>query len=197
VRRPEQRRHGHGSTEAADAGSAGAVPSSGGVAVNPGGSGSPGGTGKHVHQRYLLRVRTFMKRILVPISAALLLAACGGSAPSPGSSAPPSATSLAQKIPGCSGAAADTPSVLETGEATCTLPDGSLITVGTFSSSASETQWIQDGGSPSSPDSLYVGCCIQGSGWAATVGFSDDTQSPIGANYQTVISAIGGRHVTG
>jgi hypothetical protein len=128
--------------------------------------------------------------LLLVLSAALaVVAGCG-------SSGPPSASSLAQKIPGCAHVTADTPAVDEVQQVGCIRPDGAVITVGTFSSSANETQWISTGGDPAASDPAFSGCCIQGSGWAATVGFNAQS-GPVDVDYQSVISAIGGREVQG
>lgn len=131
----------------------------------------------------------------LPVLAAVIAAAAACSSP-PAPPAALTAQQLAQKITQCSGVTADTPSSIETAEASCTLADGSPVTIGTFATSGAEQQWIQAGGSPSSPDPLYVGCCVQGDGWAATVGFAADGSS-LESGYRIVMSALGGRQVTG
>jgi hypothetical protein len=131
-----------------------------------------------------------MRKSLIPVAAAVvLLAACG-------SSGPPSAHSLAAKIPGCGSITAGTPAVMEVQDVTCTLQDGAQIEIGTFANPADEKQWITDGGSPSSPDPAYAGCCIQGNNWAATVGFNNNS-GPMNVDYKQVIAALGGREVNG
>lgn len=117
----------------------------------------------------------------------VLLAACGGSGTAP------TAMTLAQRIHGCTGATDNTPAVIETEDVTCTLADGDEIEVATFPSSADETAWIADGGSPSTPDPDYIGCCVQGPGWAAMV---DGLNDVLTDNYD-ITRALGGREVTG
>jgi hypothetical protein len=133
-------------------------------------------------------MRHYRALIFVP-AAALVLAACGISSP------PPWASALAAKIPGCSYSAlsGQAPNVLSTGEHYCNLRDGATVEIATFASTAKEQKWILDGGSPSSPDPAFAGCCIQGDGWAATV----DSNFGMGATDQYyVIKAIGGRMVS-
>ena len=110
-----------------------------------------------------------------------------------GSSTPSTAASLAQRIHGCTGVTVNTPAVIETQDVTCTLPDGDQIEVATFPSSANETAWISDGGSPSGPDPGYIGCCVQGAGWAAMV---DGLNDVLIDNYD-ITHALGGREVSG
>jgi hypothetical protein len=85
---------------------------------------------------------------------------------------------------------------MEIQDVTCTLQDGAPVEIGTFANSSDERQWILDGGSPISPDSAYAGCCVQGNGWAATVGFNNNL-GPMDQDYNQVISALGGREVSG
>lgn len=133
-----------------------------------------------------------VKRYLpIAAAAAIACAACSSS-----SASSLSASQLAHKISGCAAFTTDTPASIETAEATCTLADGSLVTIGTFPTSGAEQQWIQDGGSTLSPDPAFAGCCIQGSGWAATVGLNN-AGTPLEPDYQAVLSAIGGRQVNG
>jgi hypothetical protein len=117
----------------------------------------------------------------------LALAACGGGG------TPATAASLASRIRGCAGVTVNTPAVIEVQDVTCTLPDGDQIEVATFPSSADETQWISDGGSPDSPDPDYIGCCVEGSGWAAVVGGLNGVLT----DYYDITHALGGREVTG
>jgi hypothetical protein len=133
-----------------------------------------------------------VNRSLLSVAAVALtlnLAACG-------SSAPLTARQLAAKIPGCTGTFANTPAVMEEQDVTCTLVDGAPVDIGTFATAGDERQWISDGGSPASPDPAYAGCCIQGDGWAATVGFNSSL-GPMDVDYRQVIKALGGRMVTG
>lgn len=131
-----------------------------------------------------------MRKSLIPVATALaLLAGCG-------SSGPPSAHALATRIPGCGQIISNTPSVLELKDVTCTLEDGAQVEIGTFANSSDERKWISDGGSPISPDPAYAGCCIQGNGWAATVGFNNNN-SPMDTDFHHVTSALGGRTVEG
>jgi hypothetical protein len=123
----------------------------------------------------VIKRRMPARHVRCHLAAAVVLALLVGC----GSSGPPSATSLAQKIPGCANISTNTPAVDEVQEVTCTLNDGSIITIGTFSSSGNETQWISDGGYPSDPDPAYVGCCVEGSGWAAQVGFNNSNVSVV------------------
>jgi hypothetical protein len=133
-----------------------------------------------------------MRRLLVLL--VLVLAACGGSVPHPPS--PPSAAALAHKIPGCGQLITDFHlSVLTRQDVSCTLQDGAGVEIATFASQGDERQWISDGGDPSTPDPSYAGCCIEGNGWAATIGFPSGG-GPI-ADFDRVLSAIGGRKVSG
>lgn len=144
-----------------------------------------------------------MKRV-IPVAAAtvmLALAACSSSATSHGSTAPaaaathapPSAMSLAQQVAGVTGCSNATPDATSTGDVICELPDGSALELATFASVANEQQWIEDGGTGLPPDPSYAGCCIQGSGWAATVG----TPDYVDRGSVAVIAALGGRVVNG
>jgi hypothetical protein len=104
---------------------------------------------------------------------------------------PPSASTLAAKIPGCGAVTVNTPAVMEVQDVSCILPGspfGVVVEIGTFATSAAETQWISDGGNPTTPDPAFFGCCIQGNGWAATVDGDD-------SYVNTVINAIGGKQV--
>ena len=131
-------------------------------------------------------MRTFPAAALA-VSAAIVLAACGGSGSAP------TAMTLAQRIHGCTGAADNTPAVIETEDVTCTLADGDQIEVATFPSQADETTWISDGGSPSAPDPGNIGCCVQGAGWAAMV----DGLNDVLLDYYDITKALGGREVAG
>lgn len=138
-----------------------------------------------------------MKRIL-PAAAVLALAACGTPAAphahdTAQTPAHPSAMSLARKIPGVTGCQDATPDATSTGDVICNLPDGSQLELATFSASAAEDQWLADGGTGSPPDPSYAGCCIQGNGWAATVGAPDYAVK----GSVPVIAALGGRVVNG
>lgn len=123
--------------------------------------------------------------------AAVTLTACGSS--------PPAAAGLAGKIPRCGQLANATPASFVQQDVTCTFADSQGATVNvevaTFTGSADEQKWISDGGTPSSPDPAYGGCCIQGNGWAATV--DSYTVGTGNADFHTVMSAIGGRQVQG
>lgn len=132
-----------------------------------------------------------MRMFMIPaVAVVLLLAGCG-------SSGPPSAHSLAAKISGCSGITPGTPAVMEVQDVTCNLPDGAPVEIGTFANSSAEQHWISDGGSPMSPDPMFGGCCVQGSGWAATVGWGNNGVGGGAADFPKVISALGGRQVDG
>jgi hypothetical protein len=85
---------------------------------------------------------------------------------------------------------------MEVQDVTCTLQDGAPVEIGTFVNPGDERQWISDGGSPTSPDPAYAGCCVQGKGWAATVGFNN-SNGPMDQDYNYLISALGGREVDG
>ena len=120
---------------------------------------------------------------------ALTLTECG--------SRPPTAAGLAGKIPGCGQLANATPASFVQQDVTCTFTDSQgasvNVEVATFTGSADELKWISDGGTPSSPDPGYGGCCIQGNDWAATV--DSHTIGTGSADFHTVMSAIGGREV--
>jgi hypothetical protein len=131
-----------------------------------------------------------VRRGLLTLPMAVLLAACGGANASSG---PPSARTLAKRIPGCSDITKMTPAVIEIQDVECNLPDGGVVEIGTFPNSRDEQQWISDGGSPMSPDPGNSQCCIQGKLWAATV----DNSGSLGQDFSTVMAAIGGREITG
>ena len=139
-----------------------------------------------------------MNRIVLAFTGVITLsvAACSTTSTNATSPASLSATALANKIPGCGSPITNTPSVLARQDVTCTLQDGAQIEIVTFTSSGDERQWISDGGYPSDPDPVYAGCCVEGNDWAATVGFNN-SQGPTDVDYNQVISAIGGRQVTG
>jgi hypothetical protein len=128
--------------------------------------------------------------LLAAAVLAAALAACGSPA------APLTARELAAKIPGCAQAVIATPSVMEVQDVTCVLQDGAYFDIGTFASKQDEREWITDGGSPDSPDPAYPGCCIQGNGWAATVGLASYT-GPMTMYLRQVVRALGGRIVNG
>ena len=133
------------------------------------------------------RMRPRVPAILA-VGAVIVLAACGG-----GGSGQ-TAASLAQRISGCGFITASTPPVIAEQDVTCLMPDGEQLEVVTFASSASEGQWISDGGSPSTPDPAYLGCCVQGNGWAADV----SATGPVGSyDFGPVVKALGGRQVSG
>lgn len=141
-----------------------------------------------------------MKRILLAAAVVLGLAACSSTtagtaatAPSSATTAAASAMTLAQKVAGVTGCQNATPDAISAGDVTCQLPDGSQLELATFASQAAETQWIGDGGTGTPPDPSYAGCCIQGSGWAATVGAPDY----VDRGSVAVIAALGGRVVRG
>jgi hypothetical protein len=131
---------------------------------------------------------------LTAAALAVVAAGCGGGTASKHTTA--SATALAHKIPGCSSLITNTPSVLARQDVICTLQDGAQVEIATFAKSGDELRWISDGGSPDSPDPAYAGCCIEGKDWAATVGFNASS-GPMDVDYRQVISAVGGREVTG
>ena len=113
------------------------------------------------------------------LTAVLALAACGSS--------PPSAKTLTSKIPGCGlYATGAQPSVYAAQDASCALPDGTIVEVATFASQADERSWITGQGA-------YGACCLEGSLWAATV---DSPAEPSEPDWQHVESAIGGRQVS-
>jgi hypothetical protein len=124
---------------------------------------------------------------------AAALAACGSAPASTAGGTRPSAMTLARKIAGVTGCFASTPDVESTGDVICNLADGSQLELATFANQSAETQWIQNGGTGSPPDPSYAGCCIQGSGWAATVGGPDYVDQ----GSVPVIAALGGRVVNG
>jgi hypothetical protein len=119
--------------------------------------------------------------------AVLALAACGSGG------SPVTAASLAGRIPGCGSLITNTPAVMAEQDVTCTTQDNEQIEVVTFATSADETQWISDGGYPAAPDPVYVGCCVQGSGWAAQINAAGND----GYDFGPVLRALGGREVTG
>ena len=127
-------------------------------------------------------------RCAVPAAFAVIALAACGSSPVPASTA----AQLAGKIPGCTGLTVNTPQVSETQDVTCGLPDGVLVNLVTFPSPANETAWIASGGDPAVPDPIYVGCCIEGTGWAAA--FSN-AGAP--GDWDAVEHALGGKTVTG
>jgi hypothetical protein len=101
---------------------------------------------------------------------------------------------LAMRIPGVTGCAEQTPDAFALDDVTCYLPGGSLLEISTFATQPDELRWIGDGGTgPGPPDPSYAGCCIEGDGWAATVGVPDYVVKG-GA---VVTAAIGGRVVNG
>lgn len=124
--------------------------------------------------------------------AAGAVAGCGGSGSS--AAAPPTATALAARIPHCGSPVVNTPAVIELQDVTCSMPDNSQVTIATFADSSDEKTWISDGGSPMTPDPAYIGCCIQGSEWAATIS-NVDTGTIV--DFWKVMHAIGGREVSG
>ena len=107
--------------------------------------------------------------------------------------APPPALTLLHRIPGVTGCAAATADPEDLTQATCQLPDGSLVEVATFATAADEMQWIEGGGAGSPADPSYAGCCIQGAGWAATVGAPDY----VDRGAAVVTPVLGGRVVNG
>lgn len=136
-----------------------------------------------------------MRFLSVPIAALCL----GMTACSSGGASPPSAMSMAQKIPGCGAVTVNIPVGFVQQDVSCQFTDSMdaqvAVEIATFASSSDEQEWISDGGSPQTPDPGYGGCCVQGNGWAATV-FSNAIGD--GAeDFAHVLSAIGGREVTG
>jgi hypothetical protein len=122
--------------------------------------------------------------------AAITLAAAAAC----GSSAPPTAASLAQRIHGCTGVTVNTPAVIVQQDVTCLMPDDEQFEIATFANSADETTWISDGGTPDYPAPGAFGCCVEGNGWAADV-----AESGVNDIYDLgpVLKALGGREVSG
>lgn len=125
------------------------------------------------------------------LAAVALLAACGTSAPHHPAL---TAASLAHRIPGCAGITPGTPTSSEKQDVTCVMPDNAQVEIGTFATTADERKWVSDGGYPPAHDPVFAGCCIQGDGWAATVGFGSNGEVN---DFPAVIKAIGGRQVSG
>lgn len=126
------------------------------------------------------------RRLIPAILATLTITACSATTP-------PTAASLAARIPGCAGVTPATPSALEQQDVTCLLPDNAQVEIATFATPGDEAKWIADGGTPATPDPASLACCIQGNGWAATAGLAQDGTYPLA----TVAKALGGRQVTG
>lgn len=120
-----------------------------------------------------------MRRSAAWATLVLLLAACGSS-----TTAPLTASQLAHKIPGCHGFLAQAPSVLATGDVTCSA-GGISDEVVTFASMGNEVRWIRAQGA-------WYGCCVEGHLWAATY----NSGVPVNG-FAPVIRALGGREVTG
>jgi len=59
---------------------------------------------------------------------------------------------------------------MELGDVTCKMDV--QVEIATFANARDEQPWINDGGSPTSPDRHYQGCCIQGNLWAAIVDYN-------------------------
>ena len=116
------------------------------------------------------------------VTAALALAACGGS------SAPPTAAQIARRLPGCH--KPYTPpggvAVQASQEQEC-LTGTAVVDVATFTSASLERQWIT---------AQNAGTCeaIQGQGWAALVLPAVTDFCKEGA---AVAKALGGRMVSG
>lgn len=121
-----------------------------------------------------------MRRSAVLVLLAAVLAACGS-----GPAQPLTASQLAHKIPGCHGFLAQAPSVLATGDVSCTAADGISDEVVTFASTGNEIRWIQAQGA-------WYGCCVEGHLWVATY----SSGVPVNG-FTPVIHALGGRQVTG
>lgn len=117
---------------------------------------------------------------MIFLAALLALAACGGSS----TTTPLTASQLAHKIPGCHAFLNSTPSVLATGDVSCTT-GGVSDEVVTFTSMASEVKWIQAQGQ-------WYGCCVEGHLWAATY----NSPAPVNG-FTPIIKALGGREVSG
>ena len=132
-------------------------------------------------------------RYIALIVFALALTACSSSAP-PKPAGPPSASALAAKIPGCSQITQMTPMVISVQDVTCTMSDGTLVEIATFTNAHNEQAWIENGGTGSPPDPAYAGCCIEGNLWAATGSWVGDDGDAV--FYQQVIAALGGRQVS-
>ena len=97
--------------------------------------------------------------------------------------------SLARRIPGCADRDA-----AGRHDATCTLRDGSAVTIATFTTAAAERAWLQHGGGGNPPDPSFAGCCVFGNGWAATVG-PGTRHVPGDRDFTRVIRAIGGGYL--
>ena len=149
-------------------------------------SSTGGKSGMAVHPRPKRCYRAAMGKITTAcalIALALVLAACGG-----GNPAPPTARTLALKLPGChkpftpSGGV----SVQASTEQECLTPSAEVF-VATFSSEALERQWII---------AQQAGACesIQGNRWAADV---LPTVNGTGCSVEAAIAkALGGRIVS-
>jgi len=120
-----------------------------------------------------------------------------------GTAEPPSARSLAAEIPGCKDITVRAPAAMELEDVTCNL--GVQVDLATFADARDEQRWIDDGGSPASPDRRYQGCCIQGSLWAATVdwsrykaeigGASFEAGDATAVDFDVIRASIGGHQV--
>ena len=113
-------------------------------------------------------------------SALVLLTAC--------SSAPPSAASIARKIPGCHPYWRGAIDVQAKQEVTCN-DLGGAVWVATFSSAPLERQWLN-------ADGVGAGLCVQGSGWAALIASNSAGDWHYRAA-RLVVAHAGGRIVTG
>ena len=111
-------------------------------------------------------------------AALVFLAAC--------SSAPPSAASIARRIPGCHPRYPGAVSAYATGEVFC-APPGEQVYLGTFSSAHLARSWM-------AANSNGADACIQGNGWAAQVLFL--STSPFAAAEARMAKALGGREVS-
>lgn len=128
-----------------------------------------------------------------------MLTACGSTA-----TVPSSARTLAARISGCVHVTAQKSVQMELQDVTCIFPGADeSVDIATFANSGDEHRWIADGGSPTSPDPHYPGCCVQGNLWAATVDFNSlkaedgywSALDPTAVEFSEIIYAIGGRQV--
>lgn len=105
------------------------------------------------------------------------------------SSAPPTAASIARRIPGCHPYWTGPVDVQAMQEVTCNAP-GAAVWVAAFSSAALERQWL-------SADAVGAGGCVQGNGWAALVSADNAAGDWHWRDARTVAAHTGGRLVSG
>jgi hypothetical protein len=128
-----------------------------------------------------------------------MVTSCGATATKPSS-----ARRLAAQVSGCTRITAQKPVQMELQDVACIFPGADEpMRIATFANSGDERRWIADGGSPSSPDPHYPGCCVQGSLSAATVDFDSikaevgywSAVDPTAVEFDVIIASIGGRQV--